>query len=527
MDLSYSSFLTFLITLFLSSLFLVLKQRAKPKLLVNAISSRPIPPPGPPKLPIIGSMHHLRGALTHHALRNLSMKYGPIMQLKLGEVDMVVISSPDASREVTRTHDLHLCSRPANMVSDIGLYGNIDIAFSPYGDYWRQLRKICVTELLSVSRVRSFRSVREEETLNLARAVSSTPTPTSAATWVVNLTKMLSSMTNAITCRIAFGKACENSERFIMASEELIRLSSCFNLAGLFPSLSFLKALSLTKYKIERAHKRLDMLLDRIIREHIEKRAASTISAGKDHEEEEEENKEDLVDVLLRVKDSSNLEEVPITMNGIKAMLLDVFAAGTDTKKLIIEWAMSELMRNPQVMEKAQSKLRRAMDGKTAIEEADIQDLDYLKLIINETLRLHPPVPLLLPRLCRETCNVGGFTITKGSTVLINVWAMGRDPKIWDDAESFRPERFEGSSVNFKGTCYEYIPFGAGRRMCPGIGYGLATVELTLARLLYHFNWLLPNGMKPEELDMTETFGTTVNRKNDLLLIARPHIPIA
>lgn len=140
---------------------------------------------------------------------------------------------------------------------------------------------------------------------------------------------------------------------------------------------------------------------------------------------------------------------------------------------------------------------------------------------MKETLRLHPPVPLL-PRESTQRCEIFGFEIPEKAKVIINVWALGRDPEIWSNADCFQPERFIGSSIDFKGTNFEFLPFGVGRRMCPGISFASANVELAFAQLLYQYDWKLPNGGKPEELDMTETYGGTSRMKNDLYAIATP-----
>jgi len=199
--------------------------------------------------------------------------------------------------------------------------------------------------------------------------------------------------------------------------------------------------------------------------------------------------------------------------------------AGSDTSASVLEWVVAEIMKNPRVMEKAQSEVREAFRGKETIHEGDLDQLNYLKLVIKETLRLHPPVPLLIPRECTELTNIGGYEIPKKTKVMINAWALGRDPEYWSDAERFIPERFEGNSVDFKGTNFEYVPFGAGRRMCPGMTFGLASIMLPLALLLYHFNWELPNNMKPEDMDMIEHFGLVVGRENELRLIPSVYDP--
>ncbi|KAL5802282.1 hypothetical protein ACOSQ4_030587 [Xanthoceras sorbifolium] len=161
-------------------------------------------------------------------------------------------------------------------------------------------------------------------------------------------------------------------------------------------------------------------------------------------------------------------------------------------------------------MRKAQAKERKVFSRKGKVDETLIHELKFLKSVIKETLRLHPPGPLLLPRESRESCEIDGYEIPAKTRVIVNVWAMGRDPRYWTQAETFYPERFLNSSVDYKGMNFEYIPFGAGRRMCPGISFALSNIELPLAQLLYHFDWKLPNRMRPEDLDMTEVFGVSV-----------------
>jgi cytochrome P450 len=186
---------------------------------------------------------------------------------------------------------------------------------------------------------------------------------------------------------------------------------------------------------------------------------------------------------------------------------------------------MAELMRCPDVMKKAQAELRDSLNGKPKVTEDDLVEMKYLKLIIKETLRLHPAAPLLVPREARDSCKILGYDVPKGTTVFVNAWAIGRDPEYWDDAEEFKPERFECGTVDFKGMDFEYIPFGAGRRICPGMVFAQANIELALAALLYHFDWKLEEGLEPSELDMTEDIGLTVRKKNDLLLHPSVRVP--
>jgi cytochrome P450 len=173
-------------------------------------------------------------------------------------------------------------------------------------------------------------------------------------------------------------------------------------------------------------------------------------------------------------------------------------------------------------MQRAQAELRDVLQGRPTVEEDDLANLCYLKLVIKETLRMYPVVALLM-RECRESCKVMGYDVPKGTTVFVNTWAIGRDPKYWVDAGVFKPERFESGTVDYKGTDFEFIPFGAGRRMCPGITFAQASVELVLASLLYHFDWELPLGA---ELDMTEEMGLTIGMKKGLYLRPVIRVPL-
>ncbi|GAU17439.1 hypothetical protein TSUD_233160 [Trifolium subterraneum] len=402
------------------------------------------------------------GSLPHRAFQQLAQKYGPIVHLKLGEISSVVISSPKLAKEILKNHDVIFANRPQLQASAIMAYGPSDIAFSPYGDYWRQMRKI------------------------LSSTVS----------------------------RSAFGDKTEDQDEFVTVIRKAIGAVGGLEPADLFPSMkSIINVLTRSKSKMEKMHKKSDKIMEIIVRKHQEKqrRAKAEKISGDDE-------KEDLVDVLLRIKESGSLE-IPITTNNIKAVIFDAFAAGTDTTTSTIVWAISELMKNPSVMKKAQAELREACKGKEIISESDIQELPYLKLVIKETLRLHPPTPLLLPRESTELINIDGYDIPKKTKVMINVWAMARDPNYWTDAEMFIPERFDGSSIDYKGNNFEYLPFGAGRRICPGLAFGIAGTMLPVALLIYHFNWELPNKMKPEDLDMTEHYGLAIGRESDLCLI--------
>ncbi|XBI87547.1 hypothetical protein VPH35_025623 [Triticum aestivum] len=187
---------------------------------------------------------------------------------------------------------------------------------------------------------------------------------------------------------------------------------------------------------------------------------------------------------------------------------------------------MAELMRRPRLIGKLQDEVRSIVpQGQEIVSEADMNNMTYLRAVIKESLRLHPVAPLLAPHLAMADCSIDGYMIPAGTHVFVNVWAIGRDSSSWEDSEEFIPERFieEGSDVhvNFIGNNFKLLPFGAGRRICPGINFGITTVELMLANLMYHFDWELPIGFKRKDIDMTEVFGLTVRLKEKLLLVPK------
>ncbi|CAM0876145.1 unnamed protein product [Alopecurus aequalis] len=476
------------------------------KMVLDPVSERA--PPGPWKLPVIGSMHHLVNVLPHRKLKDLADVYGPLMMLQLGETPMVVVSSKETARLVLKTHDTNFATRPKLLAGDIVGYQWADILFSPSGDYWRKLRQLCAAEILSPKRVHSFRHIREDE---IRAGGPSTP---------VNLSVMFHSITNSIVARAAFGKKRSNAAEFMAAIKSGVGLASGFNIPDLFPTwTTVLASVTGMKCSLEGIYKTVDAILEEIIEERNAARAEK-IKAGATENVDE-----NLTDVLLGLQEKGGFG-FHLDNSRIKAIILDMFAGGTGTSASAMEWGMSELMRNPPVMKKLQGQIREAFKGKTVVTEADLQasDLRYLKLVIKEALRLHPPAPMLVPRESIDVCELEGYTIPAKSRVVINAWAIGRDPKYWDDAEEFQPERFEDGTVDFTGSSYEFLPFGAGRRMCPGFNYGLASMELSLVSLLYHFDWSLPEGV--DEVDMEEAPGLGVRRRTPLMLLATPFVPV-
>uniref|UniRef100_A0ACD5V1L0 Uncharacterized protein n=1 Tax=Avena sativa TaxID=4498 RepID=A0ACD5V1L0_AVESA len=471
-------------------------------------------PPGPRSLPFIGSLLHLLTSEPQVALRDLARKYGPVMYLRLGQVDTVVISSPAAAQEVLRDNTLNFSSRPSILASEIICYGNSDIAFAPYGAYWRTLRKLCTVELLSARKVRQFAPIRDSETLSLVEKVRAA----GGAGKPVSLASLLLLCANSITAKAAFGEVCgaELREKFLSAMEVGVRLGGGFSVGDLFPSLGFVDVVTGLKRRVWRAHRQLDAVFDTIIAQSQARREKKNNMGGTTEDD-------DLLSVILRIKDQGELE-FPIDTTNIKAIILDLFIGGTETTSTSVEWIMSELMRNPEVMAKVQAEVRRTWDNKKHQDhEGLIEEMQYMRMVVKEGLRLHPPLPLMIPHICGETCDIGGLRVVKGSRVMVNAWAIGRNPEYWHDAEEFRPERFLDSKLDYKGTNFEYLPFGSGRRMCPGSNFGLAALELILTRLLYYFNWSLPAGIRPDQVDMKMIVGATTKRRNPLDLVATPY----
>ena len=199
-----------------------------------------------------------------------------------------------------------------------------------------------------------------------------------------------------------------------------------------------------------------------------------------------------------------------------------MFAAGTDTSSITLDWAMTELIINPEVLKRVQAEVRSVVGEKKMVLESDLPQLNYLKAVIKETFRLHPPAPILVPRESMEDVTIEGYDIPAKTRIFVNVWAIGRDPESWEDPLAFKPERFLGTNIDYKGQDFELLPFGVGRRICPAITFASASLELVLAQLLHSFDWELPPGVQAKDLDMTEVFGISMHKKVGLKVIAKP-----
>uniref|UniRef100_A0A0E0J196 Cytochrome P450 n=1 Tax=Oryza nivara TaxID=4536 RepID=A0A0E0J196_ORYNI len=323
-------------------------------------------------------------------------------------------------------------------------------------DYWREMRKLFVVELTSVSRVHSFAYARAAEVARLVDTLAASPPGIP-----VDLSCALYQLLDGIIGTVAFGKvygaAQWSPERAVFQDvlSELLLVLGSFSFEDFFPSSALARwadALAGVERRRRRIFRQVDGFLDSVIDKHLE---PERLSAGV---------QEDMVDAL------------------------NTFAGGIDTTAITAIWIMSELTRNPRVMQKAQAEVRNTVKNKPLVDEEDIQNLKYLEMIIKENFRLHPPWTLLVPRQTMQPCLIGGYNVPSGTRVFINIWAMGRDPMIWDNPEEFYPERFEDRNIDFRGSHFELVPFGSGRRICPGIAMAVASLELVVANLLYCFD---------------------------------------
>uniref|UniRef100_A0A8R7P2F0 Cytochrome P450 71D7 n=2 Tax=Triticum urartu TaxID=4572 RepID=A0A8R7P2F0_TRIUA len=479
----------------------------------TAATRRPRPklPPGPWQLPIIGSLHHLLRGLPHHIMRDLSLRHGPLMLLRVCEREAIVVSSAEAAREIYKGNEATFSARLSSPgIDELSRHGQ-GIVFAPYGDHWRLLRRILMMELLSARRVKAFRRIREEEA---ARLVSSLQATSDGR--LVNIGERLEEFVTDSVVRAIFGDRLPDRATFLRIVKQGMDLSLIFGLRDLFPSSWLVRLVPRGGGgKAERHRQEVFSVMGSILKSHEERRAAR---------EGDAEHEQDMVQVLLRIQKDATTR-VSLTDGVIRALLIDVFGAALDTATTL-QWAMAELMANPRVMRRVQSEADCALAGQATVQEAALKSMQYLRAVIKETLRLHPPA-VLFPRMCVGDCKIQGYDVPRGMIVLTNTWAFSRDPKYWDEPDKFMPERFEGEGVaDLRGMDFEFTPFGVGRRICPGIDFAYANLEIALASLLYHFNWELPLGVEPGEAVMTEEFGVTARRKVNLFVRPIIRVPL-
>ncbi|CAI8616528.1 unnamed protein product [Vicia faba] len=473
-------------------------------------------PPSPPAIPIFGHLHLLK-PLIHHAFRDLSDRYGPLISLRLGSARFIVVNTPSLAKEFLKNNELTFSHRKMNIAINMIAYDDATFAFAPYGEYWKFIKKLSTTELLGARTIGQFLPIRTRELQQLIQTLAKK----SKAEESVNLSQALLKLSNNIISKMMLSIEASGTDNQAEETRALVRevteIFGEFNVSdfiGIFKNFD-LKSL---KKRALNIHKRYDALLEKIISDRENSRRIAKLEGGY----EDEEKVKDFLDILLDVSDEKDYE-VNFTRNHIKSLILDYFTAATDTTALSLEWTVSELFNNPKVLKKAQEEVERVTRNERLVCEADSSNLPYIHAIIKETMRLHPPIPMLMRKGSKD-CVVDGKMIPKGSLVCMNIWAMGRDEKIWENPLEFRPERFIESDIDVKGHHFELLPFGSGRRACPGMPLAMRELPTFIGALVQCFEWkmfdsdskILGYGKK---IDMDERPGLTAPRANDLICI--------
>nr|AHY35314.1 flavonoid 3'-hydroxylase 2 [Morus notabilis] len=457
------------------------------------------------------------GPAPHQTIAALARKHGPLMHLRFGLVDVVAAASASVAAQFLKAHDTNFLSRPPSSAAKHVGYDYHDLVLAPYGPRWRLMRKIASVHLLSGKALEDFRYVRQEEAAVLIRGLAN------AGPTAINLAQLLHLCTTNTLGRAMLGyrvfgggsgKSDPRADEFKSMVVEALAVAGVFNIGDFVPALEWLDLQGVVA-RMKKVHKRFDAFLTRIIEEH-----KANAGNGKHT---------DMLTTLLSVKeDADGHEGGKLTETEIKALLLNIFIAGTDTSSSTVEWAIAELIRHPKILAQVQEELDRVVGRDRLVSELDLPQLTYLKALVKETFRLHPSTPLSLPRIAAENCDINGYHIPKGTTLLVNVWAIARDPAEWTDPLLFRPERFlpggEKAEVDVRGNDFEVIPFGSGRRMCVGMSLGLRTVQLLTASLVHAFNFGLANGLVPEKLNMDEAYGLTLQRASPLMVHPWPRL---
>uniref|UniRef100_A0A2N9HZ26 Cytochrome P450 n=1 Tax=Fagus sylvatica TaxID=28930 RepID=A0A2N9HZ26_FAGSY len=443
MLLLYSS-LSLLILFFAFKLFLQTITRCKLHL-----------PPSPPSLPILGHLHLIKKPI-HRTFHRLSQKYGQVFSVKFGSRLVVIVSSPSAVEECFTKNDIILANRPRNLLGKHLSYNHTTVVASPYGDHWRNLRRIAALEIFSTNRLNMCLGIRKDEVKHLLWKLSRNSCQGFAK---VELKSMFLELTFNIIMRMVAGKRYYGED---LKDEEEAR-------------------------KFRRLSEG-DSSVWRCVE-------SSRVCAGVERSKDEEENT--MIDHMLSLQKS---QPEYYSDQIIKGLILVLLLAGTDTSAVTLEWAMANLLNHPDELQKARVEMDHQIGQEKLMDEPDISKLHYLQNVISETLRLYPAAPLLVPHMASDDCTIEGYDIPRDTMLLVNAWAIHRDPKLWDDATSFKPERFE----NGESDAHKLIHFGLGRRACPGAGLAQRTMSLTLGSLIQCFEW---ERVTEEEVDMTEGIG--------------------
>ncbi|KAG0605930.1 hypothetical protein M758_9G099200 [Ceratodon purpureus] len=469
-------------------------------------------PPGPKGLPIVGNLLQM-GARPHRAMTAMHKKYGHIVYLRLGCVPTVFVDSPALIAEVTKEQDSVFSSRPHMTFTDIVAYDAHDFAMAPYGPHWRHVRRICVNELLTPKRLASTARERTEESACMIGAVSEAAQKGE----VVDMRDVFAGVSMTVMCRMLLGRrefaaTGQKPKDFKHLIHELFRLMGALNLRDFVPCLGWLDLQGFERdmYKLRNE---IDEVLDAVIQEHRDL-ASGKRPGGKPN---------DFVSVLLDLPGENGA--LHLKDDTMKAIIIDMMAGATDTSAVTNEWAMAEIIRSPRIQRKLQEEIDNVVGRDRNVTEADVSEFPYLMCVVKETFRLHPAGPFAIPRETMADTTLNGYHIPKGTRVLINIFSLGRSAETWTEPLKFQPERWENENLSaIHDPGFRILPFGYGRRQCPGYNLGTTMVLLTLARLLHAFEWRFPSGVTADSLDMEELYGCTSPLRTRLRAIAIPRL---
>ncbi|CAN0908680.1 Geraniol 8-hydroxylase [Linum grandiflorum] len=469
-------------------------------------------PPGPSRLPIIGNLHNL-GDKPHQSLAQLAKIHGPIMSLKLGQVTTIVASSPAVAKEILQKHDQVLSDRHLTKAFCAHDHHKFGLSVLPVGPKWRNLRKVCNTHLFSTLKLDSNQDLRRTKVEELLESVGQNAREGKAVDiGRAAFRSSFSFMSRAVISLDLTDEESEDVAEFKEVTRSLLDEAGKPNLGDYFPVLGSMDLQGIERRMSSHVGKVLN-LFGRIIDQRLEKRKS---------EKEAYVSANDMLDTLLDIGgDGENGDGASMDLDLIKHLFLDLFVAGTDTTSSTLEWAMVEMLRNPVTYAKAKEELDQTIGKGNHLHERDILRLPYLQAIVKETFRLHPASPLLIPRTAGADVEIYGFTVPKGAQILVNVWAMGRDPDTWDNPTSFMPERFLGSEIDVRGSSFELVPFGGGRRICPGLPLAMRMLPMMLGSLVHWFDWTVEDGVKGESLDMEEKFGISLQKAKPLVIVPK------
>ncbi|CAA7027208.1 unnamed protein product [Microthlaspi erraticum] len=457
-------------------------------------------PPSPKPLPIIGHLHLIKKNPLPQALQLLSSNYGPVLFLKFGCRAVLVLSSPESIEECFTNHDTTLANRPRTITSDHFSYGYKNFGFAPYGDLWRTLRRLSTLEVFSSANLQKNSFIRNEEVSNLCSSLFRLSNDSRK----VDLKYQFTLLTAHVMLRLVSGKRgvqdsdSESEKRFLDDFKLRFFSSMSMNVCDYFPVLRWIGYKGLEKRVMEMQRTR-DEYLQRLIDEIRTKRIDSTGS---------------VVEKFLHLQES---EPEFYSDDVIKGIIVLMFNAGTDTSPVVMEWAMSVLLNHPDKLEKLRDEIKSNVKHKGLIQDSDLSSLPYLRCVIYETLRLYPAAPLLLPHYSSKRFNLGNYEIPENTMLLVNAWAVHRDGELWEDVDVFKPERFEGFVSDRDG--FRFLPFGVGRRACPGAGFGMRTVALAVGTLVQCFEW---EKVEEEDIDMRPVFGVAMAKAEPLVALPKP-----